>query len=277
MKKKKAFKIISILLVIVLAGLATAYSHYLFSTLPSSLMITSRTKSSPTLVAHRGLSGLYPQNTLASFEGAAEYGYEYYELDLHTTSDGKWVVIHNDTVDAMTDGEGEVESFTLEEIQKLKIDSGNGIENYNNLTVPTFEQCLDICKQTGILPVIELKKCDIKYFPDLVEIIDSYGLSDKAKIISFDKEYMEAYRELDREIDMLYLSNVPTKEDIDWCIEHNFGINYNSGNLYKCFSAIRYAKKNGVTIAAWTVDNTAVADVMVLFGAEFITTNKILP
>lgn len=76
---------------------------------------------------------------------------------------------------------------------------------------------------------------------------------------------------------MLYLSNVPTKEDIDWCIEHNFGINYNSGNLYKCFSAIRYAKKNGVTIAAWTVDNTAVADVMVLFGAEFITTNKILP
>lgn len=277
MKKKKAFKIISILLVIVLAGLATAYSHYLFSTLPSSLMITSHTKSSPTLVAHRGLSGLYPQNTLASFEGAAEYGYEYYELDLHTTSDGKWVVIHNDTVDAMTDGEGEVESFTLEEIQKLKIDSGNGIENYNNLTVPTFEQGLDICKQTGILPVIELKKCDIKYFPDLVEIIDSYGLSDKAKIISFDKEYMEAYRELDREIDMLYLSNVPTKEDIDWCIEHNFGINYNSGNLYKCFSAIRYAKKNGVTIAAWTVDNTAVADVMVLFGAEFITTNKILP
>lgn len=277
MKKKKAFKIISILLVIVLAGLATAYSHYLFSTLPSSLMITSHTKSSPTLVAHRGLSGLYPQNTLASFEGAAEYGYEYYELDLHTTSDGKWVVIHNDTVDAMTDGEGEVESFTLKEIQKLKIDSGNGIENYNNLTVPTFEQCLDICKQTGILPVIELKKCDIKYFPDLVEIIDSYGLSDKAKIISFDKEYMEAYRELDREIDMLYLSNVPTKEDIDWCIEHNFGINYNSGNLYKCFSAIRYAKKNGVTIAAWTVDNTAVADVMVLFGAEFITTNKILP
>lgn len=277
MKKKKALKIISIVLVIVLAALATAYSHYLFSTLPSSLMFTSHTKSSPTLVAHRGLSGLYPQNTLASFEGAAEYGYEYYELDLHTTSDGKWVVIHNDTVDAMTDGEGEVESFTLKEIQKLKIDSGNGIENYKDLTIPTFEQCLDVCKQTGILPVIELKKCDIKYFPDLVEIIDSYGLSDKAKIISFDKEYMEAYRELDSEIEMLYLSNVPTKEDIDWCIEHNFGINYNSGNLYKCFSAIRYAKKNGVTIAAWTVDNTAVADVMVIFGAEYITTNKILP
>lgn len=277
MKKKKALKIISIVLVIVLAALATAYSHYLFSTLPSSLMVTSHTKSSPTLVAHRGLSGLYPQNTLASFEGAAEYGYEYYELDLHTTSDGKWVVIHNDTVDAMTDGEGEVESFTLKEIQKLKIDSGNGIENYKDLTIPTFEQCLDVCKQTGILPVIELKKCDIKYFPDLVEIIDSYGLSDKAKIISFDKEYMEAYRELDSEIEMLYLSNVPTKEDIDWCIEHNFGINYNSGNLYKCFSAIRYAKKNGVTIAAWTVDNTAVADVMVIFGAEYITTNKILP
>ena len=59
----------------------------------------------------------------------------------------------------------------------------------------------------------------------------------------------------------------------------NFGkqINYKGNNLYKCFPAIRYANKNDVTVAAWTVDNTVIADILVLFGAEYITTNKILP
>lgn len=277
MKKKKLLKALCAVIILALTVVGIIYSSDLFSTLPSGLMITAHTKSAPTLVAHRGLSSIYPQNTIPAFEGAAEYGFAYYELDLHTTKDGEWVVIHDDTVDDMTDGEGEVESFTLEEIRELRIDNGNGIENYDSLVVPTFRESLDVCNKTGILPVIELKKCDVKYLPDLVEMLDEYGLSDGAKIISFNKEYIEEYRRLDSEIDILYLSNSPSIEDIDWCIDNNFGINFNVWNYHECAGAIRYAKKNGVTVAAWTVDNTAFADVMVLMGAEYITTNKILP
>ena len=68
-----------------------------------------------------------------------------------------------------------------------------------------------------------------------------------------------------------------SNEACDWCIENNFGINFNCWCLYKCFDAIRYAKEKDVTIGAWTVDNTVIADVMVLIGAKYITTNKILP
>ena len=277
MKKKKLLKALCVIVVLALTVVGIVFAADLFSTLPSGLMITSHTKSAPTLVAHRGLSSIYPQNTIAAFEGAAEYGFTYYELDVHTTKDGEWVVIHDDTVDAMTDGEGEVESFTFEGIRALKIDGGNGIENHEGLVVPTLKESLDVCSQTGILPVIELKNCDIQYLPGIVEILEEYGLSDSAKIISFDKDYLEEYRRLDSEIDILYLSNDPSIEDIDWCIENNFGINFNCWNLSKCSDAIVYAKKNDVTIAAWTVDNTIFADIMVLFGAEYITTNKILP
>ncbi len=277
MKKKKIVKALAVLIVLALTVVGIIFAGDLFSTLPSGLMISSHTKAAPTLVAHRGLSSIYPQNTIAAFEGAAQYGFEYYELDVHTTKDGEWVVIHDDTVDAMTNGEGEVESFTLEEIKKLSIDGGNGIENHKGLVVPTFSECLDVCKETGILPVVELKKCDVKYLPELAQMLEEYGISDGAKIISFDKGYLEQYRKLDSEIDILYLANDPSIEDIDWCIENNFGINFNHGNLYKCLDAIRYAKENDVTIAAWTVDNTIFADIMVLFGAEYITTNKILP
>ncbi len=277
MKTKKLLKALCIVFILGLTVIGIVFAGDLFSTLPSGLMLTSHMEVAPTLVAHRGLSSLFPQNTIPAFEGAAEYGFKYYELDVHTTKDGEWVVIHDDTVDAMTDGEGEVETFTLEEIRVLKIDGGNGVENYEDLAVPTLRESLDVCKATGILPVIELKKCDTQYLPELIEMLEEYGLSHEAKIISFNEEYIEQYRRLDSEIDILYLSNDPSVEDIDWCIENNFGINFNCWNLASCFDAITYAKKEGVTIAAWTVDNTIFADIMVLFGAEYITTNKILP
>lgn len=246
-------------------------------TLNSSFMISMHTDSAPRLVAHRGLSSLYPQNTIPAFEGAHEYGFEAFELDIHTTKDGKWVVIHDDTVNDMTDGEGEVSDFTLNEISQLKIDNGNNIDMYENLSVPTLKETLDICNKADIIPVIEIKKCDVQYLPSLKDMLDEYKLSGSAVIISFTKEYLEEYRKLDSDIEILYLKTVPTKEDIDWCIENNFGINFNCWCLYKCLDAIRYAKEKDVTIGAWTVDNTVIADVMVLIGAKYITTNKILP
>ncbi len=246
-------------------------------TVSNSLSVSAHTAPEILMVAHRGFSSIYPENTLPAFEGAAEAGFDGYELDIHTTKDGKWVVIHDDTVDKMTDSSGEVENFTFEEIRKLKIDGGNGIKNYPELNIPTLEETLAVCDSYDIFPVIEIKKCDVKYLPSLKVLLDENGLSEKAVIISFTKEYMEAYRALDSEIEMLYLSHNPSKEDIDWCEENNFGINYNHKKLYKCIGAILYAKEKGVKIASWTVDNTLYKDIMVLFGSEIITTNKIKP
>ena len=278
---KKIKKLITTVTIIALLFTGIVILPMYIETLDSSLMVSMHTDSAPALIAHRGLSSLYPENTLPAFEGAKEYGFDGFEFDVHTTKDGKWVVIHDDDVDHMTDGTGEVDNFTLEEILALNIDNGNGIEEQEmkslRLTIPTLEQALDVCKDSDIVPVIELKDCDVQYLPSLKEMLDEYELSDKAVIISFNEEYIEEYRKLDSDIEILYLANEPTKEDIDWCIENNFGINFNMWLLYKSFSAIRYAKANDVTIAAWTVDNTIFADIMVLFGAEYITTNKILP
>lgn len=147
MKNKKVKKLIITLAVLILTLVGILYAHKLIPTIPGSLMISSHTDSAPTLVAHGGLSSIYPQNTLPAFEGAAQHGFEYYELDIHTTKDGKWVVIHDDTVNAMTNGEGEVDSFTLEEIRALAVDGGNGIENHEGLLVPTLEESLDVSRK----------------------------------------------------------------------------------------------------------------------------------
>ena len=67
--------------------------------------------------------------------------------------------MHDDTVDRMTDGEGKVSDFTYEEIGALTVDAGNNIDRYPGTRVPTLTEYLDVCKEYGMHPVIEINGC----------------------------------------------------------------------------------------------------------------------
>ena len=54
------------------------------------------------VMAHRGYSGAYPENTMLSFRKAAEVGTDGIELDVHMTKDGVLVVHHDERVDRTT-------------------------------------------------------------------------------------------------------------------------------------------------------------------------------
>ena len=56
--------------------------------------------------AHRGASGYAPENTMAAFEKAVELGADGIELDVQLTKDGELVVIHDETIDRVSDGSG---------------------------------------------------------------------------------------------------------------------------------------------------------------------------
>ena len=56
--------------------------------------------------AHRGASGYAPENTMAAFEKAVEMGADGIELDVQLTKDGELVVIHDETIDRVSDGSG---------------------------------------------------------------------------------------------------------------------------------------------------------------------------
>ena len=69
------------------------------------------------IVAHRGLSSLYPENTLIAFDKAAKLGVDFIELDVQSTSDGEIVVFHDYTLDRTTEGSGKVSQHTLNQIK----------------------------------------------------------------------------------------------------------------------------------------------------------------
>ncbi len=90
-----------------------------------------------TVIAHRGWSGQYPENTLLAFREAIRLGVPAVEFDVHATLDGKIVVIHDVTVDRTTNGHGAVKDLTFAQIRQL--DAGQGER------VPTLEEVLDLC------------------------------------------------------------------------------------------------------------------------------------
>ena len=94
-------------------------------------------------VAHRGASGSCPENTLVAFQKALEIGVDEIELDLHSTKDGRLVVMHDAAVDRTTDGTGAIGGLTLAEIKAL--DAGGGFaQQFRGERVPTWEEALDL-------------------------------------------------------------------------------------------------------------------------------------
>lgn len=124
------------------------------------------------VVAHRGAHQGIPENTLAAYRRAIELGVDYVEIDLRTTKDGRFVSIHNSTVDAYANGvKGAVNEMTLDELRALDIGSRVGPE-WANERIPTFEEILELCRgKVGIY--LDLKFADpIK----VVEILRAYGM-----------------------------------------------------------------------------------------------------
>ena len=74
---------------------------------------------SPIVVGHRGTTNDAPENTLTAFKVAAESGAIGVEFDVDFTKDGHAVIIHDETVDRTTNGQGRVCDLTLESIRKL--------------------------------------------------------------------------------------------------------------------------------------------------------------
>ncbi len=111
-----------------------------------ALVVTSMKPSM--VIGHRGAAGYAPENTIASFEKAIELGVQMIEFDVRLCKTGQLVVIHDETVDRTTNGEGLVSDMTIDELKEL--DAGDG------QSIPTLQEVLDVIDRR-IWVNIELK------------------------------------------------------------------------------------------------------------------------
>jgi glycerophosphoryl diester phosphodiesterase len=176
----------------------------------------------PLYIAHRGLSARFPENTLAAFNGAADAGAHMIELDVSLSRDRRLVVLHDDTVDRTTNGNGAVKALTLDALGRL--DAGSWFDpRFKGERLPTLAQVLDTAR--GRLMVnIEIKpeafephgpadaiECQV------LELVREKKMMDDVLVSSFDWRVLDNLRGLDPAIAIGLLADVPADDRLrDW-------------------------------------------------------------
>lgn len=255
-------------------GCRAAFGSFSISDLPDSEPIQRAENTDYLIVAHRGYSAKYPENTIAAIKGGIDAGSDGIEFDVHRCASGQIVLMHDSTLDRTTDGEGKVAETTLADLQKLDAGAWKG-ERFAGERVPTLDEALKAFERTGVTAVIEIKAKEVEA-KDLAGLIVSHKA--KACVISFKQAKIKEIKKVDSSVRCgLLVGSVP--EDYnpgDWLLEQagKLGCEVLSVN-FKVLSPgiIKRLRENNIEVWAWTVNDLAVMQALVDWGIDGITTD----
>ena len=234
-------------------------------------------KSPLIVTAHRGFSGEYPENTLAAFRAAIAAGADMVELDVHLTSDREVVVIHDDTLERTTDGEGEVAAKTLAELRKL--DAGFRFNpRFSGERIPLLAEVLELAR--GRIRVnIELKKGK-RPFPYSMEeladrtlaVVEKAGMTADVLFSSFDPAAIDRIHAKAPRLPIAVITQKPwqTPEEAGGGRRYP-AINSSFRNLNA--DNVRLARSAGLQVHAWTVNTAQDMEKVIGLGVDGIITN----
>ena len=156
-------------------------------------------------IGHRGANGHEPENTFVSFQKALDMQVDGIELDVHLSADGEIIVIHDETIDRTTNGNGFVNALSLRELKAFRIDGKHQI--------PILKEVFDLVNQDCFINV-ELKSYEAT--EKVVSIIEKYVTKkgwkyDRFLISSFDWNALQQVAFLNDKIPI----GVLTETDLD--------------------------------------------------------------
>ena len=217
------------------------------------------------IVAHRGFSGIYPENTLLAFQKAVELGVDFIELDIHQTLDKEIVVCHDEKIDRTTDGNGYIKEMNYEEIKKYDAGKWKG---YSGEKIPLLKDVFEKFKNK-VKILIEIKECAVY---ELVKLIKEYKIEKSVIVGSFNLEYIKEVRNLFPIISTALISyKVPT--NIDQLIKYGIRkLDIEFHNLNK--EIVKELVSYGFVINTWTPNTEEELKKVIDYGVQFITTDR---
>ena len=154
----------------------------------------------PLVFAHQGGEGNWPSNTMIGFRESIELGADVLDSDVHMTRDGELVLIHDETVDATTNGSGEVRDLTMAELREL--DFGYRFSTDDGETFPYRDTGLGIVTVDELFSEFpdarfgfEIKQTTPEAATKLCALIQEYGYEGRVLVSSAGQENMDAFRD----------------------------------------------------------------------------------
>ena len=224
----------------------------------------------PVVVAHRGASAERPENTLAAFARAADLGADAVEFDVRVTADGRGVVLHDDTLDRTTDGEGPLAERTLAEVRGLRA---------GGEPVPTVEEAL-AALSGRCAAVIEIKHQPgggERAVDEACRALAEVAFEGPAMLISFDPLSLAHARRAapDRVTGLLtsYEVGLPDAADAAATAGHGFVLPFALRVLAGGAGPVADAHDRGLRVGTWVTDDPADATALAGLGVDAIATN----
>lgn len=283
MKRRTKIIAVVVALAVILCAVAGAVYYEFFAVKPimpkeTVSISTSSVKelSDIKMIAHRGLSAIAPENTVASIKAACDAGYYGVEYDVQLTSDGVWVVSHDDNLKKMTGQNVKIAEAELIDLEKIVYNNGANIEKYDGIVIPTLDEVLAVISNYDIVSVIEIKTETDDKVDELLELVEQYKLTKKVRIISFNAEPLKKVKKLNAKVPTSYLTHKVDESVIELC--KNNGFDAVSFDKSKCDeSSVKMITDAGLTPQCWTVDEMKDFEKFAGYGVEYFTSNRLLP
>lgn len=228
------------------------------------------------IIAHRGYSGAYPENTMLSFMKAVENGADAIELDVHLSKDGEVMIIHDESLLRTAGVDGLVSDYTRAELEKIS--AGKTFDDKAGFTpIPSLEEYLSFIKDTGVYTNIELKTAPV-YYPGIEEktlaLVDRFSLEGRIIYSSFNWLSVIRMKQLCPScsagllFDGMKLKNIGSllRESGIECYHPSFRILDDE--------AVRELKDNGIRINVWTVNGDEEIKKCIGWGIDGLITNE---
>jgi len=240
--------------------------------------------SNPLIIAHRGASGLAPENTLAAFDKAIEIGVDRIEMDLRQTIDGEVVVIHDKTIMRTTNGWGSIRKLSLNRLKRYSAGSWFHHE-FSKERVPTFREVLELVNGKTTL-LLEIKNGSPYHHGierNIINLVNEYKANDWCIVQSFNDKVLKNFRELPQlssDIQKLFHAFIPvapfyggSKFSYKRLRRYNFADEVNINYKYVNPRVVRKVHQMGKKVNIWTVNDRQDMKKYVEMGVDGIITD----
>jgi glycerophosphoryl diester phosphodiesterase len=245
--------------------------------------------SRPLVFAHRGGSGLAPENTIAAFDTAAALGADGFELDVRLSRDGVVVVHHDASLDRTTNARGGVDTLDADDL--ARVDAGYHFRRAGahaeypcrgqGIGVPTLAAVLGRFHDARV--IVELKLNDAGLAAAALDTVRRAGAVDRVCFGAFGRRVLSAVRNAEPAV-----ATSAAREEVRWALYRSwcgwpprrppyagFQVPEWSGRTRVVSRRfVDAAHRAGLSVQVWTVDTEDAARRLLDLGVDALITDR---
>ena len=232
----------------------------------------------PWVIAHRGYSQNFPENTLAAVQAALTAGVPMIEIDVMFSRDRRLVVIHDASLDRTTNGQGAVNDFTMAELKQLDAGSWFG-SKFADERLPEMSEVLDLVNGQAQLNIeIKADAYEPHHPPDaierqIVDLVKQKNMQDSVLISSFEIDILVQIASMEDPPAIALISKTPaSKRIVDIC-SHLKMFSWHPNQLMVTSRQVKRMHAAGLRVFPYNVDSFEDYKQMIDLKVDGVITN----